>query len=91
MEQPDTNLKEKVVQEFKNYCDMEIEHLAEVFEKSSHIITPSEVWWNTIQRLLGAQGMASMIADSAELETICMEAEQKLTEECEKLNVASRP
>lgn len=91
MKQPDTNLKEKVVQEFKNYCDMEIKHLTEVCEKSSHITTPSEVWWNTIQRLLGAQGMASMIADSVELETIFIEAEQKLTKECERLNVASRP
>jgi hypothetical protein len=92
MKQPDTNLKEKVVQECKKYCDMEIKHFTEVCEKSPHIIiTPSEVWWNTIQRLLGAQSMAAMIANSTELEIIFMEAEQKLTEECEKLNVASRP
>ena len=85
-------LKEKVTQEFKNYCDMEIKHFSEVCEKTPHIIaTPSEVWWNTIQRLLGAQSMAAMIANSTELEIIFAEAEQKLTEECEKFNVDARP
>lgn len=89
---PNTILKEEVAQKFKEYCDMEIKHFSEVCENTPHIITtPSEVWWNTIQRLLGAQGIASMIANSEELETIFMEAEQKLTEECEKFNVASKP